>query len=561
MKRKCMILKYCLAAIFLVLNFTVSASLYPFTAIYSGSQEVPPNGSPATGTITGVYNDVTNTIYYRIAFSGLLTNTVAGHFHSPGAAGVNAPVIHHHQGLPLGVTSANFVSSNVFTEVQEGQLKAGLVYSNIHTTAIPSGEIRAQILLGAPSSTIYTFNNSYSGTQEVPPNASPATGNIVGVYDASNNTTFYKITFSGLTTNTLFAHFHAPGAPGVNAPVIHHHVGFPGGVTSGTYNGSNVFTDAQEGFLFNNLVYSNIHTASLPGGEIRAQITLEATPGVVCPANILTANDAGLCTATESFAASTTGFPSPVVTYTINNVLITAPYAFPVGTTTVTATATNTAGTASCNFTVMVSDTEAPVVSGMSASPNELWPPNNKMQDVTVNYSTADNCPGTLSCELTVTSNEGSSSDWQIVDAHHVKLRAKRDGNGNGRTYTIAATCRDAAGNTSSSSSTTVSVPHDRGNRPANIGNSNSNNADTEGLAVNVTSNPTTTSFNVKISSPQRNGALQVRVYNLSGVLVESRNNLRPDKMLRIGGSLPPGVYLLQVKHGHMVSRTKLVKQ
>src|SRR5688572_2024874 len=134
MKRKFIFLQTCLATTFLLFHLTVSASLFPFTATYSGLQEVPSNGSPATGTITGVYNDATNMIYYRIGFSGLMTNTVAGHFHAPAAPGSNAGVIHHHEGLPIGAMSGNFVSSNLLTATQEEQLKAGLVYSNIHTT-------------------------------------------------------------------------------------------------------------------------------------------------------------------------------------------------------------------------------------------------------------------------------------------------------------------------------------------------------------------------------------------------------------------------------------------
>jgi len=49
-----------------------------------------------------------------------------------------------------------------------------------------------------------------------------------------------------------------------------------------------------------------------------------------------------------------------------------------------------------------------------------------------------------------------------IVDPHHVRLRAKRLGNGAGRIYTIRVTAKDQYGN-SSQKSVTVSVPHDQG--------------------------------------------------------------------------------------------------
>ena len=49
--------------------------------------------------------------------------------------------------------------------------------------------------------------------------------------------------------------------------------------------------------------------------------------------------------------------------------------------------------------------------------------------------------------------------DWEIVDRHRVRLRAERSGLGNGRIYTIAVTCTDAAGN-ATTRTTAVSVPH-----------------------------------------------------------------------------------------------------
>ena len=107
-------------------------------------------------------------------------------------------------------------------------------------------------------------------------------------------------------------------------------------------------------------------------------------------------------------------------------------------------------------------DTQPPTISNASAVPSSLWPPNNKMVPVTINYTSGDNCGGPVGCTLTVTSNEGSPADWQVIDAHHVNLRATRNGNGNGRIYTITITCKDASGNTSTAE-VTVTVPHDQG--------------------------------------------------------------------------------------------------
>ena len=85
--------------------------------------------------------------------------------------------------------------------------------------------------------------------------------------------------------------------------------------------------------------------------------------------------------------------------------------------------------------------------------------------NVTVSYDLADNCAlPPNSCTLDVTSNEPINGDWIVLDAHHVQLRAEREGNGNGRIYTITTSCTDSGGN-SSSQQVEVTVPHDQGRR------------------------------------------------------------------------------------------------
>jgi hypothetical protein len=85
------------------------------------------------------------------------------------------------------------------------------------------------------------------------------------------------------------------------------------------------------------------------------------------------------------------------------------------------------------------------------------------MVAVTVNYTTSDNCDPSPTSVLSITSNEGTSGDWEILDAHHVRLRSERFGNGCGRIYIIAITSTDASGNTTSKT-VPVAVPHDQGN-------------------------------------------------------------------------------------------------
>ena len=112
------------------------------------------------------------------------------------------------------------------------------------------------------------------------------------------------------------------------------------------------------------------------------------------------------------------------------------------------------------------------VVSGASASPNTLWPPNHKMVAVAVSYSVSDACGRpTPTCGLSVSSNEpvngigdgNTAPDWIVRSASAVDLRAERAGPLSGRVYTITVTCSDGA--RTSTTTTTVTVPHDKGKR------------------------------------------------------------------------------------------------
>jgi hypothetical protein len=142
-----------------------------------------------------------------------------------------------------------------------------------------------------------------------------------------------------------------------------------------------------------------------------------------------------------------------------------------VGTTTITWTARDAAGNqVSCTQSILVNDTQAPVITGAAANPSSLWPPNHKMVEVTINYTVTDNCtsPGAINCDLAVSSNEppGSgndhiSPDWTVLDAHHVKLKAERNGQGSGRIYTITITCKDSKNNITTKT-VTVTVPHNQ---------------------------------------------------------------------------------------------------
>jgi probable HAF family extracellular repeat protein len=99
-------------------------------------------------------------------------------------------------------------------------------------------------------------------------------------------------------------------------------------------------------------------------------------------------------------------------------------------------------------------DTTAPVINSVSASPDNLWPPDNRLVAVTVTVSASDDVDASPVCALT-TITGGAAGDATVVPPLGATLRAV-----GGTTYTLNVRCTDAAGNFSSAA-TTVVVPPD----------------------------------------------------------------------------------------------------
>lgn len=144
---------------------------------------------------------------------------------------------------------------------------------------------------GAP----VVYSAALSGAAEAPPVNSPGTGTTTVAFDPVAHTLSVDVEFSGLVGTTTFAHIHcctvdpfeATAGVATQVPTF---IGFPAGVTAGSYSQTFDLTDADSwnpafltanggtpagaeaalGFgLASGRAYLNVHSTFAPGGEIR----------------------------------------------------------------------------------------------------------------------------------------------------------------------------------------------------------------------------------------------------------------------------------------------------
>jgi CHRD domain-containing protein/PEP-CTERM motif-containing protein len=158
-----------LAVIVLMFSAVARADQVVLTATLTGSQEVPPTGSPGIGSALVTLDTVTNLLTVNVSFAGLGSPTIASHIHCCAPPGTNAMVataVPTFPGFPLGVTTGTYLMTFDLTVASsynpafitahggtvagaQAAFIAGLIsgqtYLNIHTTQFPGGEIRGQL--------------------------------------------------------------------------------------------------------------------------------------------------------------------------------------------------------------------------------------------------------------------------------------------------------------------------------------------------------------------------------------------------------------------------------
>lgn len=169
-------------------------------------------------------------------------------------------------------------------------------------TAALLSSLFASLFQGTANAATYSFSNSLSGLQEVPPNVSSATGFATSILDGEPDSwTFnYDVSFSDLSGPQALAHIHFAPA-GQAGPVVHNLDGPPLGNTSGQIVGDWTAAEVIDlgldpSTVFNQLLagqyYFNVHsdtpgTNFLAAGEIRGQIQDPVAASVPEPSAVL----------------------------------------------------------------------------------------------------------------------------------------------------------------------------------------------------------------------------------------------------------------------------------
>jgi len=86
-------------------------------------------------------------------------------------------------------------------------------------------------------------------------------------------------------------------------------------------------------------------------------------------------------------------------------------------------------------------------------------------------------------------------------------------------------------------------------------------NQSAEALSIKVFPNPSTTSFTIEISSNKQKDGIKLKAMDISGKLVESRENVTPGQPIRIGENYRAGIYLVEIIQGGVQRTIRLIKQ
>lgn len=248
----------------------------------------------ATASVTIREPDIgqsTRTVSFTLTGSSL-TSATAAHIHLGGAAVGNGTILATLFTNPTdtALTGSQIASGTLLPGAlgvsidSLGKLMAsGLAYVDVHSSANPSGLVRGQLARTGEAAPGERFAASgLSGTKERPtPVTSTASGSAT-FQVRSDGSVQYNVAVAGLTGATM-AHIHTAVADSAGPIVVTLFTSatpagpLTGTLASGSFGASGialagVSMDSLLSLMRRGRTYVNVHTATNPSGEIRAQI-------------------------------------------------------------------------------------------------------------------------------------------------------------------------------------------------------------------------------------------------------------------------------------------------
>ena len=287
-------------------------------------------------------------------------------------ATVTAPILVEQ--LPT-ITSANNTTFTVGNNGSFTVTKIGFPVPNLSLSGTLPGTVSFNSGSGVLSGT------HGAGTGGTYPLVITAT-NSVGTNTQSFTLTVDQPPAITSANNATFTVGHAGSftvtASGYPAPTLSETGALPGGV--GFTNASGILAGSPT--LGSGGTYPITFTAHNGVGADATQsftLTVNQAPSLTCPGTINTNASGGVCLLPSvPFAATASGFPAPVVSYKLGATTSTSPATFALGTSVVSVTATNVAGTNTCSFSVIVSAGAGPQLRIVRSGTNDIvsWPTN-----------------------------------------------------------------------------------------------------------------------------------------------------------------------------------------
>ena len=336
-----------------------------------------------------------------------------------------------------GADAGSFIQTNTCSVVSMGS--SCLVTVTFSATALGSKAAVLTIASDDPDNPAIAVSLSGAGADTVPPATMMQLNGSEGVNSWYRSDVTVKLDASDAGAGVREIHY---AVDGIETPA-------PGNAA--------VFTISAEGSY--RLIYFAVDGAGNYEAVQSLTVNIDKTPPVVTAVTTPVANANGWnntdSTVTFVCADATSGMASCTEPITVS-----AEGANQV----ITGTAVDNAGNSASTSVTLNIDKTSPSVN-VTATPNILWPPNHKMVNVMVGGSAADGGSDVVSAVITVTDEYGIYNMTVPGFGSTILLEASRNGKDkDGRLYTITAVVTDKAGN-QSTATTTVLVPHDRGDR------------------------------------------------------------------------------------------------